>query len=366
MVNRSNSTILSCCEFALQASPIMGEVMKKLLVFATFSLTTMLLFCGCAKKTTQYYAKKAGFDFGFAVGTGDIVQDFTTKIINENASILVAENCMKTVNLRPNKTFWNWSDVDNLVNYALEHKMQVKFHTLFWHVQNAAWISAFKTEKQASDFMEDHVKTILTRYKGKIRDYDVVNEMFNEDGSFRENVWYKTMGSGYIEKALRLARDADPTAHLYLNDFNNENMGNPKADAMYNMIKDFVARGVPIDGVGFQLHLDASLPYDEDAIRANVRRYKDLGLEVSFSEVDVRIPQTEPEKYLEAQKDVYCSLLKIAMEEPNVKSFILWGISDKTSWVPSSFPGYGSALLYDSQYNPKPVYTEMMNMLKKG
>lgn len=213
--------------------------------------------------------------------------------------------------------------------------------------------------------MNEHIETIMSRYKGKIAEYDVVNEMFNEDGSMRQNIWYKTIGADYIELALKKAHQVDPDAKLLLNEFNNEEKGHPKADAMYNLVKNLIERKVPIDGVGMQLHLDARISYSEDAIRQNIQRYEDLGIAVSFSEVDVRIPIENSKAYESAQENIYLMLYKIASEMPNVTSFITWGISDKHSWVPYTFPGTGNALLYDEDFKPKPVYNEILKELKK-
>ena len=193
-----------------------------------------------------------------------------------------------------------------------------------------------------------------------------LNEMFNDDGTMRENIWYKTIGPDYIEHALIKAHEVDPDAKLYLNEYTNEEMGHPKADAMYNFVKDLKDRGVPINGVGMQLHLDTTIPCSEDAIRANLERYNELGLEISFSEVDIRIPTGEKkEENLPKQQEMYVMLYKLAKEMPNVKSVITWGISDKHSWVPATFAGKGDALLYDTKLQPKPVYTAVLNEISK-
>lgn len=336
---------------------------RKYLCIASF--VAALLFLGCGKKTVKDISRKKGLDFGYAVSVADMASDTQRAFIADNASIIVAENAMKWANLRPNRKFWNWGDVDGLTKFAEENKIDVKFHVLFWHQQNSTFINQLETKEEALELMDEHIQKVMEHCKGKVKYYDVVNEMFNENGTRRQNVWQKLIGDDYIEHALRKAREADPEAKLYLNDYNNECLGNAKADAMYNLVKDFVQRGVPIDGVGLQLHLDAKQIYDEDAIRANVKRYADLGIEMSFSEVDVRVPQKDHEKYEEAQRNIYLSLLKIALDESNVKSFILWGISDKNSWVPSTFGEYGYALLFDAQYNAKPVYNDMIEMLKK-
>lgn len=339
--------------------------MKKILYVALALALTASLF-GCKKKTIADYTAKHGVDFGFAVSTGDLLDEKIQKIIEPNAKILVAENCMKSALLRPNKTFWNWSDPENLIKFAEKNKMAPKWHTLFWHQQNPPFISSLKNSDEAQKMMDEHITTILQKYKGRVRDYDVVNEMFEEDGSFRENVWLKTLGPTYIERALRKAHEVDPGAHLFLNEYNNEAKGYPKADAMYELAKTLVESGVPLYGIGMQLHLAADLPYDEDAIRQNIRRYADLGLKVCFSEVDVRLPLSKADAYKDSQKDVYKSLMKLALEEPNVESFIVWGISDKNSWVPAAFPGYGDALLFDREFKEKELYNALLETAKNA
>jgi endo-1,4-beta-xylanase len=339
-----------------------NQIVKK--IFYIFPLILLCTSCN-GRKTARDYARVKNIDFGMAVSVGDLSQKENCRIIRENSTIIVAENCMKWANLRPNKTFWNWSDVDNLVSFAEKNHITVKWHTLFWHNQNPGFLSSIKTKKEAESVMDTHIKTIMERYKGRIRDYDVVNEMFNEDGSLRDTIWLQTMGPAYIEYALCKAHEIDPDAQLYLNEYNNEAAGCPKADAMYMLVKDFVLRGIPITGVGMQMHLDASLPFNEDAVLKNIRRYAALGIKVSFSEVDVRIPASKVEVFTDVQKDIYCRLLKMALDEPNVTSFIMWGFTDKASWIPSVFPGYGYALPYDRTLKPKPVYKAMLKILRQ-
>ena len=340
--------------------------MKKILtVLLAFSLLLGLTSCG--KKTFKGAAKPHGFTTGIAVKPGDLTDPASSAIVKDYCSIIVYENMMKMGNLHPNKKFWNWSDVDHLIEFAEENKIRVKWHTLFWHQQNAPYVSSSMSREEALEMMDEYITTIMERYKGKIKEYDVVNEMFADDGkgSFRDTVWYKTIGPDYIEHALRKAHEVDPDAKLYLNEYNNEVMGDPKADAMYNFVKKLKESGVPIDGVGMQLHLDTSYPYNEDAIRQNLQRYADLGIEISFSEVDVRIPTNGGEEHLKKQQDIYVSLVKLAKEMPNVKSFITWGFTDSHSWVPSTFPGKGDALPFDKDMKPKPLFNAMIEELKK-
>lgn len=331
---------------------------KQLICAALCALCFSLISCG--KKTIASAAAKSGVDFGFAASVTDLLDANTQKILTDEAKILVAENCMKSSQLRPNKTFWNWSDPENLVKFANQNKIVAKWHTLFWHEMNPPFINQMKTKEEAEAIMDEHITTVMKKFKGRIRDYDVVNEMFNEGGSLRETVWLKTIGPDYLERAIRKAHEADPDAHLFLNEYNNEAAGYPKADAMYELVKSFVERGVPIYGVGMQLHLAADLPYDEDAIRENIRRYADLGIKICFSEVDVRMPLARADEYKEIQENIWKSLMTLAVEEPNVESFIVWGVSDKNSWIPAWKPGYGDALLFDKNFKPKPVYYELL------
>lgn len=337
--------------------------MKKLSIVSI--LLILLLSLSSCGKSFRDGAREKGFNAGIALGAGTFLDPDVAKIIKENSYIVVSENCMKWANLRPNKTFWNWNDVDQLIKFADENGMQVKWHTLFWHRQNSNFISSNWTREEALAAMDEHIATIMTRYKGKIKEYDVVNEMFEEDGSMRKNVWYNTIGPDYIEHALIKAHEVDPDAKLYLNEYNNEDKGNRKADAMFNFVKDLKDRGIPIDGVGMQLHLDTSYNYVEEKIRRNIQRYAEIGIDISFSEVDIRMPTDNPAAYEEMQKERYLSLYKLAAENSNVKSVITWGWTDKGSWIPAEFPGKGNALMYDVNGKEKPVYKAVKQFLCK-
>ena len=341
-------------------------MIKKIAAIAVLCLGCVgALFIGLSNKDTlRSLAVKKGLDTGVAVAVGDLYIDTHKKIIIENSSIVVAENCMKWQNIHPRENLWNWNDTDNLVKFAEENGMRVKFHTLFWHNQNSSFLSERWSRDKALSVMDDHISMIMNRYKGKIREYDVMNEVFEEDGSLRKTIWYKTIGEDYIEHAFRKARECDPAAKLFLNDYSNETMGQKKADAMFNFVKELKEKGVPIDGVGFQLHMDTEYGFDAEKIRENVKRYEEIGVLVSFSEVDVRIPQNNYEDHLAKQQKIYCDLLKIAVEEPDVINFITWGFTDSQSWVPHTFHGKGHALPYDENLQPKPFYAEMLKVLK--
>ncbi len=317
-------------------------------------LSSVLLLTGCAQNTAKK-AAKAGINFGAAVTPGDILDPAKAKVLSENFNTLVAENNMKWEHIQYKKGKFNFSDMDLLVNFAVENGMKVRGHTFVWHNQNASYVSSIKNDDELRAHLKDHITTIMERYKGKIFEYDVCNEIFEEDGSFRKSFWYKRFGEEIYEYAFTVAHEADPDAILILNDYNNENAGSAKSDAQYRFIKQMVEKGVPINGVGLQLHLQENLPFNKEAIRKNVQRYGELGLSVSFTEVDVRLKTPADEAAVAHQAEIFNDLMDIVKTEPNCSTYVVWGISDATSWVPGTFAGYGDALLFDRDYKAKPV-----------
>lgn len=324
----------------------------------------VLVVAGCAgPTTTRKAADKKGLVYGTAIQPGDILSPDNAKLLAEDFNLIVPENIMKWSLLRPTKTFWNWSDLDKMLEFAEKNNMKMKGHTFVWHSQNPPYVNGLKTRDEAIELMTEQITEVMTRYKGRIAEYDVANEVIADDGTMRDTVWLKAIGSDYLDIAFKTARAADPAAKLLLNDYSNEYAGDVKADAFYQLAKDLKERGVPIDGVGLQLHIEAQWPVKKDALIANIRRFAELGLTVSFTEVDVRIKMpVTPEKEAE-QVRAYQDLLDAALGEPNAKSFILWGYTDKQSWVPGFFGGYGSALVYDKEMKPKAAYRAILERM---
>jgi endo-1,4-beta-xylanase len=200
--------------------------------------------------------------------------------------------------------------------------------------------------------------------------WDVVNEPFNDDGSMRNSAWYDGPGIGFagkgtklIEQALVWAHAADPQAKLFVNEFGAETM-NGKSNALYAMAKDFVKRGVPLSGIGFQLHVGNSFDsFDAlDSLRSNIKRFAALGLEVQFTEVDVR-EDNAGSTNSSTQADTYKSLLSECLRQPACTAFQTWGFTDKHSWIQEVYPGYGWALPFDRNYRKKRAYDVMLKKL---
>lgn len=328
---------------------------------------TILCVAACSgQKTMRNLADKKNLTFGVAIQAGDIYDPATIALYTDNFNLFVPENTFKWKNIRPTLKFWNWSDMDKMVDFAEQNKIKMKGHTFVWHQQNPPYLDSLKTRDDAIAMLNEHITTIMTRYKGRIYEYDVANEVLNEDGTMRDTIWLRIIGPDYLDIAFKTAREADPKARLILNDYNNEYAGTAKGDGFYTLVKDLKERNIPIDGVGLQLHMIAKDPIKEAALRKNIQRFNDLGLFVSFTEIDVRVavPLT-PEKEKE-QTAAYKKLMEIALTEPNAGSFIVWGYTDKKSWIPATFPGYGDAHLFDREVNPKPVWAELKTMLAEA
>ncbi len=185
-----------------------------------------------------------------------------------------------------------------------------------------------------------------------------------EDGSRRPSLWQRVIGPDYVEHAFRWAHEADPSAVLIYNDFNAEDLGK-KAGAVYNLLRDLKAKGVPVHGAGFQMHVTVGqLPSGKD-FRANLQRLADLGLQLHVTELDVRMPLPANEENLAQQAKDYGWIFQTAAAFPQLKSFSLWGFTDRHSWIPHEFKGYGAGLLWDENDKPKPAHAALLDALRQ-
>ena len=267
---------------------------------------------------------------------------------------LTPGNAMKWGSVEPTRGSYNWAEADQIVNFAEAHGQQVRGHTLVWHSQNPSWLTnGTWTGAQLSQLMTDHIALEVGRYKGRLAAWDVVNEPFNEDGSYRQTLWYNGLGSGYIAQALTAARAADPAAKLYINDYNVEGV-NAKSTALYNLVKSLKEQGVPIDGVGLQAHLIVGqVP---GTLQQNIQRFADLGVDVAITELDIRMALPSDSTKLAQQAADYKAVMNACVAVARCVGATVWGFTDSDSWIPSTFPGQGAATPYDENYAPKPAY----------
>ncbi|HEX7492156.1 MAG TPA: endo-1,4-beta-xylanase [Candidatus Limnocylindrales bacterium] len=302
--------------------------------------------------------------FGTAVNDRLLGSDAEfTKLLNAQFSQVTAENAMKWGPLEPTQGNIDWTAADALVASAQANGQKVRGHTLVWHSQLPTFISdGHLTKAQLNDTVKAHIEAEMGRYKGKIYAWDVVNEAFNDDGTMRQSVFETTLGDGYIADAFRWAHAADPAAKLYINDYDTDDI-NPKSDGLYALVKKLKADGVPIDGVGFQAHLD--LENNPPAKMAeNLQRFAALGVEVAITELDVRLATPSTPDKLKTQADYYKLVVEACVSTPACVGITVWGISDRDSWVPMTFPGKGDADLYDASFKTKPAYDAVVQALE--
>jgi endo-1,4-beta-xylanase len=349
---------------------------------ATVLLLTATLACGGGSTTTttttpppqtlRQVAAAHNIYVGAAADSPYLTNDASyASTLGAQYSQLQAENEMKFGIVHPGVSTYNFTGGDALVAFAQAHTLVVRGHTLVWYQQVPSWVTGGGyTAPQLSAILQSHITTVMQHYAGKVYGWDVVNEAFNDDGTMRDTIWYDqpgigfaAMGTKYIEQAFNWARLADPAAKLYYNDYNGETM-NQKSDAIYAMAQDFKTRGVPLDGVGFQFHVDLTFdnPSTLASVASNFQRFAAIGLEIHITELDIRLQDSSAQS-LAAQAKLYGELATICVQQPNCKVFQTWGFTDKYSWIPGFFPGFGWALPFDLNYQKKPAYTSILNAL---
>ncbi|AXE88027.1 endo-1,4-beta-xylanase [Streptomyces sp. Go-475] len=298
-------------------------------------------------------AAAKGRAMGTAV-TGSKLTGTYGEIAGREFNWLTPGNAMKWGSVEPSRGGYDWAEADRIVNFAEAHDQQVRGHTLLWHQQNPGWLTNGNwTRDQLSAIVQDHIATEVGRYKGRLAAWDVVNEPFNEDGSYRQTLFYNTLGQDYIAQALTWARAADPSAELYINDYNVEGV-NAKSTALYNLVKSLKERGVPIDGVGLQAHLIVGqVP---STMQQNIQRFADLGVDVAITELDIRMQLPATQAKLTQQAADYKAVMNACVAVARCTGVTVWGFTDSDSWIPDTFPGQGAATPYDENYQPKPAY----------
>lgn len=333
---------------------------------ATTSSTSQLTLRMAAEKNRQ----KPGFLIGAAVAYPPLVagQEYRETLARE-FNVVVAENVMKWESIHPAEARFNFDPADALVRFAETNHMKVRGHTLVWHQQMGGWITAKTyTRDELLAILKTHIQTIVTHYKGRIFAWDVVNEAVNDNGTMRESLWYKVIGPDYIEQAFRFAREADPDALLFYNDYSAETI-NTKSNAVYKMVKELKDKGVPIDGVGFQMHIGIAVNERPNPakLKENMERLAALGLKIHITEMDVKIQNGAGtrEENLKLQGEVYAEVLQTCLNEPSCTALLAWGFTDRYTWIPGFTHHDDEPLLFTKNYEAKPAYTSLLETLSK-
>ncbi|KAK2807762.1 hypothetical protein FQN50_005304 [Emmonsiellopsis sp. PD_5] len=277
---------------------------------------------------------------------------------NEFGSITPG-NSMKWDTTESSRDGFNFDTPDQIVNYAAEHNQFIRGHTLVWHSQLPQWVKDISDKDELVDVMNNHITTQMEHYKGKNVDHwDVVNEPFEEDGSFRDSVFYNLLGEEFLTTAFQTAREVDPDVKLYLNEYNNEY--GAKGDAFYSLAQKLKDASL-IDGVGIQGHyICGELP---TSLQSNMERLAALDLDVAITELDIRIESPTTDEALEQQAQDFLYVTEACLAVERCVGITVSATTDKYSWVPGTFPGFDDANLYDRDMQPKPAHASVLGAL---
>ncbi len=304
-----------------------------------------------AASTLAAAAQQTGRYFGTAISASRLGDSQYTTIANREFDMITAENEMKIDATEPNRGQFNFSAGDRIYNWAVQNGKRVRGHTLAWHSQQPGWMQAL-SGSSLRQAMIDHINGVMAHYRGKIYAWDVVNEAFADgnSGARRDSNLQRT-GNDWIEVAFRTARAADPSAKLCYNDYNIDNWTWAKTQAVYNMVRDFKQRGVPIDCVGLQSHFNSNSPYNSN-YRTTIQSFAALGVDVQITELDIQ----------GGSATTYANVVNDCLAVPRCTGITVWGVRDTDSWLGAS----ASALLFDGNGNKKPAYTAVLNALNNA
>ena len=312
----------------------------------------------------------APFPVGVAFQSSRLQSEAYTQIARTVFSSLTAEYEMKMRHVATGPGTYSWDNVDALVDFAGSNDMQTHGHTLVWHQSTPLWLENFGgSDEDFEAAVRDYITAIVGRYKGRVVSWDVVNEAFEDNtGKLRNSVFRQRMGDDYLARLFQYARDADPNALLFYNDYGTI-WDAAKRDAMLTMLDDFRQRGIPVDGVGLQMHITYTFPPLE-RIEAVMDALVSRGLKVHVSELDVRVnPDGDltvltPERS-EAQRTRVKDIVTTFMDLPSENRFAitLWGLRDGDSWLIDFWGNPEWPLLYDNNFKPKPAYEGFLEAL---
>lgn len=303
------------------------------------------------------------------------------QIHKEQFNVVVAENEMKFDATEPGQNNFNFNNGDKMVNYAKQNGMRARGHALAWHSQVPNWVNNIRGKNQLLGVLKNHIERTVGHFKGKIDEWDVVNEAVNDldphdwrasaNGSRPGSVWFDNIGAEFLDSAFVWAHAADPDAELCYNDYNLEQGIGPgsKAGFVLEQVKRWKANGIPITCVGSQTHVEDTTTAPEfngaaENLRAFARELAKLGVKLNITELDIGIKTGKPvdAAALARQGHFYRQFMDVFLEEPNMGVYLIWGVSDKWSWLGGLNRQAG--LIYNDNLQKKPAYDSIMASLK--
>jgi len=365
-----------------------------------FSLLCFLLL-NCTLKTVSQTTLKEALAGKFLIGTAMNINQIwgkdtlAVKVIAQQFDAIVAENCMKSMYLQPKEGEFNFKDADRFVAFGEQNHLWMTGHCLIWHSQTPSWFFTDDQGKEVSkevliERMKNHITTVVSRYKGRIKGWDVVNEALNDDGTYRNSKFYEIVGEDFIPLAFKFAHEADPDAELYYNDYNEWRP--EKRDAIVKLIKKLKDEGLRIDAVGMQGHVGMDYP-DLGDYKAAIDAYAAAGVKVMLTELDLSAlpsprrnvganisdieayrnemnPYTGdlPDSVATAWTNRMAALFKLFIDNRDkMERVTLWGVTDGQSWK-NDFPMRGRTdypLLFDRNYQPKAIVSTIIQEAEK-
>jgi len=356
--------------------------MKILNKLSVVLMVTWTIFSSCIKNDQVELANTAVINPGgetlmqkvlpFPIGAAvnvNLLKDnakYRALVIKEFNSV-TAENAMKFNALHPSENSYNWADADYLIDFAVQNGKRVHGHTLIWYKSLPAWVTNYNgTAAQWENLFKTHIQTVVGHFKGKVVSWDVLNELFEEDGTYRNSIWLEKLGPDFIARAFVYAREADPNVLLFYNDYGNE-FGPTKRTAIINLVNSLKSRGIPIDGIGMQMHTRAT---QTDAnLLAAINTAAATGLKVHISELDIAINSdnnpalTFTPALATLQAGKYKMIVKAYRSIPKVQQFGIttWNVTDGDSWIPTHYNRPDWPLLFDTNYERKLAYQGVLD-----
>ncbi len=373
------------------------------ILYNTYLISLIVISCFVRCSTSIHVNKKAeafslsdAFENQFLVGAAISEDQILGKdkksisIVKNEYNTITPENSLKWMFIEPQPNKFNFDVSDKYVDFGMKNNMHIVGHALVWHSQLSDYMKGIKDRKTMSFHIQNHINTVVKRYKGKIHTWDVVNEALNEDGTLRESVFFNIMGSEYIENSFSWANDADPDVNLVYNDYNL--CEEPKRKGAIKLIKDLQKKNIKIDGVGIQAHWQLNSPTIEE-IEKTIISFSELGIDVMFTELDIsvlpspwelqgaevnqnfekfeddkkmnpypiKLPDAVKKKLANRYKDIFKLFLK---HQDKISRVTFWGVTDKNSWL-NDWPIKGRTnypLLFDRNYQSKIAYKSIIDL----
>ncbi|KAK3331569.1 glycoside hydrolase family 10 protein [Cercophora scortea] len=349
--------------------------LASLVLASSLSVATAQKVKGTPKRGLDYYAKRAGLKY-FGSATDSPGQreraPYATAYPQYDAIMwdsgefgqTTPTNGQKWTFVEPQKGIFNFTEGEIVATKARDAGMYLRCHALVWHSQLAPWVeSTTWTPDALRVAIVSHITNVVGHWKGRCYAWDVVNEALNEDGTYRNSVFYQVLGEDYIKLAFETASKIDPSAKLYYNDYNLESPG-AKVDGAKRIVKLLQGAGIKIDGVGLQAHLVAeSHPTLDQHIEA-IHGFASLGVEVALTELDIRLQTPATATNLALQKEAYKNVVGACAQVKGCIGVTIWDFYDPFSWVPSVFSGQGAALLWFDNFTTHPAYDGVVEALK--